>query len=207
LSSGATANPSEKTERPPGRPRDARTDRAILDAALESFIDVGYQGMSVEGVAGRAGVGKTTIYRRWPSKEELIIAAIDNLFEDLNVPDTGDVRAELASVVEQAHHFLTQTRAGEVLPRMVGELASGSALGRAYFERVMRPRLQGIVGSIDGGKTRGELRSDLDDHLALASIIGTMMFLRITRTLPESKEDLAERLVNQLIDGLRKEPS
>ena len=186
--------------RPPGRPRDSRANRAILDAALQSFIDDGYEGMSVENVAARAGVGKTTIYRRWPSKKELIIAAIEDLFEDLHVPDTGDVRADLVHVVKQAHRFLIETKAGEVLPRMVGEVASGTPLGRAYFDKVMQPRLQAIVGALEAAKARGELRADLDDHLALASIIGSMMFLRLTRTLPES-QGFADRLVTQLIDG------
>ena len=187
--------------RPPGRPRDSRADRAILDAALQSFIDDRYEGMSVENIAARARVGKTTIYRRWPSKKELIIAAIDGLFEDLLVPDTGDVRADLVFVVEQAHRFLSETKAGEVLPRMVGEVASGTVLGRAYFDKVMQPRLQAIVGALEAAKARGELRADLDDHLALASTIGSMMFLRLTRTLPESK-GFADRLVSQLIEGM-----
>ena len=185
-----------------GRPRDVRADRAILDAALQSFIEDGYKGMSIEGVAARAGVGKTTIYRRWGSKQELIVGAIDSLFEDLHVPDTGDVRADLTSLVEQAHRFITQTKAGDVLPRMVAEVASGTPLGRAYFEKVMGPRLGTILDTLEAAKERGDLRSDLDDHLSLASIIGSMMFLRLTRTLPESREDLAERLVTQLVEGI-----
>lgn len=192
----------ETSTRPPGRPRDARADRAILDAALQSFVDDGYEGMSVESVAARAGVGKTTIYRRWSSKKELIIAAIDSLFEDLHLPDSGDVRADLVFMVQQAHRFLTRTKAGEVLPRMVGEVASRTPLGQAYFEKVMRPRFQPIVAALQAAKARGQLRGDLDDHLALASIIGSMMFLRLTRTLPESS-DFADRLVAQLIEGMQ----
>jgi AcrR family transcriptional regulator len=197
------SNNAESSSRVPGRPRDARADRAILDAALQSFIDEGYEGMSMEGVAARAGVGKTTIYRRWPSKKELIVAAMDTLFEDLRLPETGDVRADLTSIVHQAHRFITETKAGEVLPRMVVELASGTPLGRTYFEKVMAPRLQAIVGALEAAKERGELRTDLDDHLALASIIGSMMFLRVTRTLPQTKGDLPDRLVTQLIEGMR----
>jgi AcrR family transcriptional regulator len=200
----STTDGSERPTGIPGRPRDVRADRAILNAALQSFIEDGFKGMSIEGVAARAGVGKTTIYRRWPSKEELIVAAIDSLFEDLRLPDTGDLRADLTSLVEQAHRFLTQTKAGDVLPRMVGEVASGTPLGRAYFEKVMGPRLGSIVDTLEAAKGRGDLRDDLDDHLALASIIGSMMFLRLTRTLPESRKDLADRLVTQLIEGMRR---
>lgn len=189
--------------RPRGRPRDARADGAILDAALQAFVDDGYEGMSIESVAARAGVGKTTIYRRWPSKQDLIIAATDSLFEDLSVPDTGDVRSDLASVVRHAHRFLTRTRAGEVLPRMIAEVAAGTSLGQTYLEKVMRPRLEAMRAALAAGKARGELREDLDEHLALASIIGSMMFLRTTRTLPETGDAFADRLVSQLVDGMR----
>jgi AcrR family transcriptional regulator len=199
----SVTNKGESSPRPPGRPRDPEADRAILDAALQCFIDDGYEGMSIESVAARAGVGKTTIYRRWPSKRELIVAAIETLFGDLRVPDTGDVRADLTSLMHHAHVFLTKTKAGEVLPRMVAELAAGTPLGRTYLEKVMRPRLQGIVEALEAAKRRGELRADLDDHLALASIIGSMMFLRITRTLPKTKGDLPDRLITQLIEGMR----
>jgi hypothetical protein len=86
---------------------------------------------------------------------------------------------------------------------MVVELASGTPLGRIYFEKVMGPRLKAIVGALEAAKERGQLRADLDDHVALASIIGTMMFLRVTRTLPQTKGDLPDRLVTQLIEGMQ----
>ena len=65
--------------RAPGRPRSAQAHRAILDATIELFVESGYEGLSIEGVAARAGVGKTTIYRRWSSKEDLIVDAIGEL--------------------------------------------------------------------------------------------------------------------------------
>src|SRR5262249_7192709 len=60
----------------PGRPRDPEADRAILQATIELLSEEGYEGLSIESVAARAGVGKTTIYRRWPSKEPLVVDAI-----------------------------------------------------------------------------------------------------------------------------------
>jgi AcrR family transcriptional regulator len=193
----------QSSTRARGRPRDTQAHRAILEAALQSFIDDGYEGMSMESVAARAGVGKTTIYRRWPSKKELIVAAMDTLLEEFRVPDTGDLRADLTSWVRHAHRFFTETKAGELLPRMIAELARGTPLGLSYFEKVMRPRLQGIVQALEAAKGRGELRADLDEHLALASIVGSMMFLRLTRALPKTKGDLPDRLVTQLIDGMQ----
>ena len=81
--------------RRPGRPRSARAHAAILDAAVALFIEGGSEGMSVEAVALKAGVGKATIYRRWPSKEELLIEAIEHVFAEPASPDTGSVRDDL----------------------------------------------------------------------------------------------------------------
>lgn len=194
---------SETVKRVPGRPRSARAHRAILDAALDSFIENGYEGMSIESVAERAGVGKTTIYRRWPSKKELIVAAMDTLFEQFHPSATGDLRADLVSNVGRVHHFIMKTKAGEALPRMVWEVASGTPLGHAYFEKVMKPRFGWLLESLAAAKERGELRPDLDVDLALASVVGSMMFLRLTRTMPKRKGDLPERLVTQLIEGMQ----
>jgi AcrR family transcriptional regulator len=195
-----TSGPAART---PGRPRSAEAEKAILDAALAAFIEHGYKGMSVEAVAELAGVGKTTIYRRWPSKQELVVAALDTLLEDLHPTVTGDTEADLVTVVGRAHDFITRTKAGEVLPRMIGEVAAGTPLGRAYFDKVMRPRLGELARILEDGKARGELRSDVDVDLALAAVIGSMMFLRLSRMLPKTKGTLPDRLIAQLLDGLR----
>jgi AcrR family transcriptional regulator len=193
---------AETPTRSPGRPRDVRADRAILDAALDSFIEDGYEGMSIESIAGRAGVAKTTIYRRWPSKKELVIGAIDTLFEEFPSNDTGDVQEDLTALVRKAHRFVSETKGGEALPRMFGEIAFSTALGRAYFERIMKPRRDALAKTLEAAKERGDLRADVDVDLAIASIIGSMMFLRVTRALSDQKGDLADRLVAQLMSGL-----
>jgi AcrR family transcriptional regulator len=194
---------AKTTVRSPGRPRDLRADRAILDAALDSFIEDGYEGMTIENVAQRAGVAKTTIYRRWSSKKELVVAAIDMLFEDFPTLETGDVRADLISLVQKAHRSIADTKAGDALPRMLGELAFGTPLGRAYHDSVMKPRRRALVETLEAAKKRGELRADLDVDLAIAAIIGSMMFLRVTRTLSGRGDDLPDRLVAQMIEGIR----
>lgn len=193
--------------RPPGRPRSVRADRAILEAALDAFTEDGYEGMSMEGVASRAGVGKSTVYRRWPCKDDLLLAAIESLLEDFHVDDTGDVRADLTAVARQALRFITETKAGEVLPRMVVQVVTGTPLGRAYAEKIMGPRAVAAGRVIEAAKARGELHPDLDAHLAVASLVGSLIFLRITSALPDSGDgpaavDLAERLVGQLLDGM-----
>jgi AcrR family transcriptional regulator len=196
----ATAAPAR---RPRGRPRDVRMDKAILGAALDLFIEHGFEGMSVEDVAERAGVARATVYRRWPSKQELVLAAIEDCFEDVAMfPDSGSVQTDLIAGMRQARHFLTETKAGEALPRMVQEVAAGTPVGLAYLDRVMRPRFQLLVEALARGQRRGELREDLDMELALAAIVGPMMFLRLTQRMPDMPADLPERIVRQAFQGL-----
>src|SRR3954454_15098610 len=86
-------------ERRPGRPRRAEVDEAILAAAVHMLAEHGYGGVTMEGVAGAAGVGKATVYRRWPSKADLILDAIRSLKPDVGHPDTGSTRADLVEIL------------------------------------------------------------------------------------------------------------
>jgi AcrR family transcriptional regulator len=160
--------------------------------------------MGIQSVTARAGVAKTTIYRRWPSKEELLIAAIESLMADFPaVADSGEVEADMVFVLGRVHDFITKTKAGEVFPRMAVEIATGTHLGRTYFGRVLEPRLRAFTRMLEDAEQRDELRADLDVRLAAASTIGSMMFLRITRSLPKTKRDLPDRVVAQLLEGTR----
>src|SRR5215207_3228411 len=124
----------------PGRPRSASAHSAILEAAVALFVDRGFEGMSVEAVAAEAGVGKTTIYRRWRSKEELVVDAIAERFADPSAPETGNVRDDLVQSARELHLLMSSSRTGAVFPRMGSEVARGSRLGRLYGERVIGPR-------------------------------------------------------------------
>lgn len=179
-------------------------NRSILEATLDLFLEDGFDAMSIESVAERAGVGKSTIYRRWQSKEELVIATIDNLYEGVEVPDTGDVRADLARVVKHMHGLVLHTKAGQALPRMAGEVGRGTPLGLAYMKNVMAPRLRAAGEALKRAKDRGDLREDLDVGIAVASIIGPMMFLVLTGRIANYGEDLSERLIDQAIDGMKR---
>jgi AcrR family transcriptional regulator len=190
--------------RPPGRPRSASTHRAIIEATIELFIERGYHGMSIEGVAARAGVGKTAIYRRWPSKEELVVDAIQHLAPDIRPRDTGSLRDDLIDLLVQLQRVLTSTRAGEVIPRMLPEVASGSPLGRTWVRRVIEPRLAMVDAIVNGGIDRGELPPDLDLELARSMLVGPILFAKLFRGLPrKGARARAERIVNALLEGLR----
>jgi AcrR family transcriptional regulator len=184
--------------RPPGRPRSARADRAILEAALDLFGEVGFEGLTIEGIAERAGVGKTTIYRRWPSKEELVSAAVGALSAELAVPDTGSVREDLIDLVRVVVRFITSEPAGRVLPRMASEMAAGSSMGKAYVAMVIGPRRELVAEALRRGIERGELRRDLDLDLTIDALIGPII---VRRMLGGPRTPFPRDLPAELVDG------
>ena len=86
----------------PGRPRSAASHQAILQSTLELLAEVGFEAMSIEAIATRAGVGKTTIYRRYSSKSELVADAIENVREEVFIPDTGSLWGDIDALIESA---------------------------------------------------------------------------------------------------------
>lgn len=191
-------------ERPPGRPRSEQAHRAILNAAIDLFVEEGFEGMSVEGVAARAGVGKTTIYRRWSSKEDLVIEAIDELIFDVHPPDTGSVREDLVEMLTTVQTLMTTSRAGEVFPRMAAHVAGASPLGRAYLQRIIAPRFALLQGMIARGVERGELPPQVDPELVRALLVGPIILWKLTGVLgPRGARGRAEKIVDTVLRGLR----
>jgi AcrR family transcriptional regulator len=189
--------------RPPGRPRSPEADRAILDAAIELFIEEGYEGMSIEGVAARAGVGKTTIYRRWASKEELIVAAIDELIFEVEPLDTGSLRRDLVDLITQLQVVMSSSRAGQVFPRMVPHVAAGSPLGRVYLQRVIAPRFELLRSVLARAAERGEVPADLDPELVRGLLVGPIMIFKLTGQLTRrGARQRAEAIVDTVLRGL-----
>jgi AcrR family transcriptional regulator len=192
-----------KAARPPGRPRSPQADRAILDAAIDLFVEEGSEGMSIEGVAARAGVGKTTIYRRWPSKEELIVAAIDELIFEVEPLDTGSLRRDLVDLVTQLQVVMSSSRAGEVFPRMVPHVAAGTPLGRIYLQRVIAPRFELLRSVLARAAERGEVPADLDPELVRGLLVGPIIIWKLTGGLSKrGARARAEAIVDTVLRGL-----
>ncbi len=185
-----------------GRPRSAMAHEAILNAAVALFIEQGLEGMSVEAVAAKAGVGKATIYRRWPSKEELIIEAVSQIFAEPATPDTGSVRDDLLDSGRELHVLMSASLTGEVFPRMAAEVARHSPLGRLYSERVIGPRRAILEQELHRGIERGELPESTDVELAIDHLVGVLLLRRLTGRLKEPETALVERAVDMLLVGI-----
>jgi len=153
-----------------GRPRSEEAHKAILDATLELLIEVGFSALTVEGVATRAGVGKATIYRRWPSKLPLVIEAFSQL-PQLEEVDTGNLVDDLKKMLRSYLQLFYTTPLAAVLPSLAGERAHDPQLSER-FDPVIRDRRQPLVRALERAVDRGELSPDLDLDLAADLIVG-----------------------------------
>ncbi|PXY21717.1 TetR family transcriptional regulator [Prauserella coralliicola] len=173
----------------------------VYAATLALLTERGYDGLTIEGVAARSGVNKTTIYRWWPSRDALLGAALTdaNLLE-LNVPDTGTLREDLCALVEQILRLLTDRATGAVVTAVLGaathrpELA---AFARAFFaDRLRRERVV-----FERAVERGELRADADPKLIMDLLAGAL-WLRVLGRGESPRKAAVRELVDTVLTGV-----
>lgn len=175
-----------------GRPRSEAAHRAILQATLELLVEVGFSSLTVEGVAQRAGVGKATIYRRWPSKLPLVIEAY-GLLPQLEEVDTGNVVSDLAQMLRDYLELLTSTPLRGVIPSIAGERAHNPELSE-LFDPIVRARRQPLIAVLRRSVDRGELPAAIDLELAADLLVGpitTRLFFG-SKISPEMVEPMVE---------------
>jgi AcrR family transcriptional regulator len=182
-----------------GRPRSEEADQAILDAALELLVQVGYQGITVEGIAQRAGVGKATVYRRYANKAEIMVEAIrSHGCATFALVDTGDVRADLLRFWRAlAESFVGAD--GPIMTAVSAEKARHPEL-RAEMERVFLTERRAFVRQlITDAVARGDLPASTDVEL-LANIGPAVLWQQLTlESSPEKILELPERLADQFL--------
>jgi AcrR family transcriptional regulator len=184
-----------------GRPRDARADRAILEATRELIAEVGVYGFRTEDVAARAGVGKGAIYRRYRSKDELVTAAVAALVDkEIAVPDTGSTPADLLIVMREAVALYRGSAAGRLMPNLIGAMAEKPDLARAVRDGFLASRRGALSEVLRHGLERGDLRPDLDLELAL-DVLGGPLFYRLLITGGPLDEQLAEGVTELILRG------
>lgn len=186
--------------RRPGRPRSEAATRAILEAAIDLMAEDGYEGLTMEGVAARAGVGKTTVYRRWASKEALVRATVQAFVSWIPIPDTGSVREDLLALERQAVSVY-RGRPGRLMPALVSAMARSSSLADAIRDDFLRSRRAALRTVLRKGQARGELRADADLELAL-DFLGGPLFYRLLVTGGPLDDGLAEGVVDVMLHGV-----
>lgn len=161
--------------RAPGRPRDPAVDRVILDTTVRLLIEQGYDAMSLEGVATAAGVGKTTIYRRYPGKRELVVAAISSIAASLAPPaDSGNARHDLYAFVRQTLDVLRRDGLGfAMMGTLLVKERSEPALIELFRSAIILPRMQIGADIMSRGIERGEIRPDVTIDVVIQVLAGS----------------------------------
>lgn len=190
----------DDAERRPGRPRDPELDGTILAATIEVLCEQGFAGTSVEAVAERAGVGKASIYRRWPTREDLLLAAGACMGRCTAAPDTGNLRDDLVTLIANLVSVLRTTPAGALLPAIVDEAARNPAL-RTRFDAFIDDRRAPVRHILARAAARGELRAGVD-HEVIADLLSGPVFTRVLLTGRPLDDDLAGRIVDMVLDGV-----
>ena len=181
-----------------GRPRSCEADAAILDAATELFCELGYDGLSIEGVAAKAGVGKTTIYRRYPTKLDLVMAASIHMGAGrIPAVETGEVRADLLSIAKSYVHMLTATTVGRAIPMMIVAKGQNPELAAAH-DAYVASRRSVSVGVIRRAMDRGDLPADADPDL-ISDLLTGPIFLRVFVTGQPVTEAYLAALVDSIL--------
>jgi AcrR family transcriptional regulator len=188
--------------RPPGRPRNPEADQAILSAAFDLIAERGVGWLSMEGVAEIAGVGKSTIYRRWPSKAALIKDAFE-IFARQNVPmpNTGNTRGDLVALVGSIISVYTTTPAGRILPELLAETARSPELAEALGD-FWASRREVMFEVLGRGVARGELPADIDYELTNEFLLGPIYYRLLATRLPLTRER-----AEVIVDAVLKEAS
>jgi AcrR family transcriptional regulator len=199
-STDTEAGPGRETSRRPGRPRSEQAEQAIIEATLDLFAEQGFEGVCVEAVAARAGVGKATIYRRWPNKEELLLAAFSSLKSPYPEAKGVSVRDDLLAMVQVMCADKSDPRKARRYALLLGEGDKYPRLMARYKETVVQPRRDAMRAVIRHGVETGELRPDTDVEIAMLTLTGAIMAHE--KDAGTLDDEFATRLVDGLLLGL-----
>lgn len=180
------------------RRRDENARLAVLHAADDLLVERGFGGVTIEGIAARAGVAKQTIYRWWPSKVAVLLdTLLDDASRQLAVPDTGSAAGDARRYLRALARFLTEEPAGKVLLALLGEAQHDAATARTFRDRYLDPQREREREMLTRGITAGQLPEDLDVDAALDALCGPVLFRALTGTpVPDS---FVDRLVTDVL--------
>jgi AcrR family transcriptional regulator len=169
---------SATTQQRRGRPRLEGLDQALLDATLELAGEVGLNGMSMDDLAQRAGVSKATIYRRWPSKERLVLESLNQAMRPFDLIDTGSLRGDLDDYLGELAGRMATGKASDVLPDLIAASVRDANL-RTSLDEYIRHRRQPLQTILGRGIERGELAADADVEVLIDALIGPFVYRRL----------------------------
>lgn len=199
---GAEAPSGEPAARKRGRPRSEEARLAILAATWDILMADGYDAMTADAIAHKAGVSKATIYKWWPSKAAVALDCfLESVHPLISDPDLGDVRAELAVPALDQVRLFRDTPIGRVLVSLIGTAQSDPELAEAFRTRWLGPRRAKAIEAVHRAQARGQLRPDVDGQFVLDLIFGPIYYRLLAGHQP-LPDELVGQLVDAVLDGL-----
>lgn len=178
-------------------PRVERSRRVILEAVLDELGEVGYGPMTIEGVAARAGVGKSTIYRHWPGKLELVEDAFRTIKASVSVPEGGSFRDRVVGFLEQVARLVAESTYSACMPALI-DAAERDPKVRDFHTRFSAERRAVLVDLLRSGIESGDLPSTSDPDLLADALVGPIILRRLTAPAP-CDPNLVPSLVDQVL--------
>jgi AcrR family transcriptional regulator len=194
--------------RPAGRPRSEKAEKAIIEATLD-LIGAGssISELSIEAIAARAGVGKTTIYRRWSNKEDLVVDALSSLKSPLPQFEGRSVREDLITWLRVISTESSDLRGRCVMNILNSDPGRHPRVMERFHELAIRPRREAVMAVLRRGVENGELRPDLDVDLAMTILNGAMVWRVKWLDSEEKAEGLPDRIIDEVLRGFATPPT
>jgi AcrR family transcriptional regulator len=185
-----------------GRPRNPETQNGILRAAEQILVEEGYRALTIEGLAARAGVGKTTIYRRWKSVSELVSDLLDAANNAWPMPQerSDNITEDLRTLYR--NWISGMSGAGRIIPILIAEGVQNSELASLLHQRFILPRRRLAIAMIDRAKDRGEVSKSADSQSAIDMFMGRMWYRQLV-TGERITIDDEDKVIGILLKGLR----
>jgi AcrR family transcriptional regulator len=165
------------------RPRSEEARRKALAAAVDVIVDKGVGDLTIEEVALRSGVAKTTIYRHWPERASLIIDTVRSCFEHVSTPDTGSLRGDLEAYFGGMVRADLTGKVGHLMPCLI-DAAGRDAEIELLLDRIATERQQPVLAIVERAQARGELPDDLDPRVVVGTIVGPIVFRKLVWRQP-----------------------
>lgn len=174
----------------------------IVEAVLDELADVGFGRLSMDGVARRARAGKAALYRRWPSKQEMVLDVVAGLsIPAAETVPSDDLRSDVAALVAGVDAWLSDERMSRILPDLLAEAMRNPELADALTRRIGTARRGYGQAVIDAAVARGEVRSDVDSEYVL-DLIAAPVFWRICGRRQRTSPELLDRVVDSVVHAM-----
>lgn len=183
---------------PRGRPRNREADAAILQATVSLLGESGFHRLTMEDVARRAGVGRATVYRRWRTKEEMIINALDTLMADFQVPETGDLHEDLFAMTCWLRNGLLTAPEGRLLPHLAAQAVSNPNFPSSHMESWVCPWRDAMEAVLVHGRDEGRVRDDVN----LTGVVDMLAGVVILRLFLGQGRPLADEEIRGMLDAV-----